>query len=87
MQNSSIIYHSESITETLIFGLCVSYYSQTIESGEVGAYNKFLMLALLIEHVFSYVTHIFREHDIKANGKIDINGIKRAPTEQTLQKI
>ena len=42
------------------------------------------MLAIIIEHVISYTIVMFRKRDIKRNGKPDVNGVKRAPTEWAL---
>ena len=42
---------------------------------------------LLCEHVFSYACHIFRQHDIKNNGKIDLNGILSAKAESLLKSV
>jgi len=49
--------------------------------------SDFIMLCLFIEHVFSYFCAFFREYDIKKNGKIDINGIKRAPNESIIGNV
>ena len=90
MQNSSIIYHSESILETQILCLIASSLAQVNlgqEQKNLLSQNGFLMGALLWEHIFSYAFHLFRVHDIKYNCKIDINGVKRAPRESLLQSV
>ena len=43
--------------------------------------SNFLMVCLLCEHMFSYIVAFYRARDIERNGQIDINGVKRAPTE------
>ena len=43
-----------------------------------------LMYILLVEHICSYAVTVFREYDIRKNGKIDINGVLRAPRESLL---
>lgn len=40
-----------------------------------------------IEHVCSYLAFVFREYDIRENGTLDINGIRRAPRESLLANI
>jgi len=45
------------------------------------------MFTLLVEHVISYLISHFRHYDIAKNGRIDINGIKRASTESKLASL
>ena len=45
---------------------------------------RWIMIAIIIEHVISYIIVMFRKRDIKRNGKPDINGVKRASTEWAL---
>ena len=49
--------------------------------------SNFIMICLLIEHIFGMVIDYYRVGDIYKNGKIDMNGIKRAPTETLLGNI
>lgn len=49
--------------------------------------NNGYLIAFLILHVCSYVGHYFRLHDIKLNGKPDINGVYTAKTEAIFQNI
>jgi hypothetical protein len=39
------------------------------------------------EHVLSYICQIFREYDIRLNGKPDVNGVPRAKRESLLKTI
>jgi hypothetical protein len=39
------------------------------------------MIALMAEHIFSCCCAYYRSYEIDRNGKIDINGVKRAPNE------
>jgi hypothetical protein len=45
------------------------------------------MVCLMVEHVLGYAIEYFRSYDIYKNGKIDINGIKRAPIETLVGNI
>ena len=45
------------------------------------------MVIMLIEHICSYSAGMFRVYDIAKNGKVDINGVKRAPRESILNNI
>lgn len=42
------------------------------------------MLTLLVEHVLSWLIVKFRHYDIEKHGRMDINGVKRAPNELKL---
>lgn len=46
--------------------------------------SNFIMLTLLVEHIASWLIVKFRHYDIAKNGRMDINGIKRAPKELKL---
>jgi hypothetical protein len=89
MQNSSIIYHTESILEMqtcLIVAmiLLTEYWKDT--KGYRNDVNRptsmLLMYVLIGEHVISYMFGIFREYDIKNNGQKNKRGIESAPREQ-----
>ena len=43
--------------------------------------------AYLFVHIYSYVGHYFRLHDIKLNGKPDVNGVYTAKKEAIFQNI
>ena len=90
MQNSSIIYHCESVLECQILCLIVSFLFEPKlwishdweghgdmdeEMREIVINFQCIYFFLLCEHIFSYSCHIFRKHDIKKNGKADVNGI------------
>ena len=45
------------------------------------------MVCLLIEHLIGNLIDYFRVYDISKNGKIDMNGIKRAPVESLVGNI
>ena len=45
------------------------------------------MFTLFIEHVLSYLIAYFRFYDIEKNGRMDINGVKRATNESKLSSL
>jgi hypothetical protein len=73
MQNSCIIYHSESILETQILCLLLiviieefmNLYEKRVENNE----NQNICMALLIEHIFSYSCTFYRKQEIKHSGQ------------------
>ena len=96
MQNTSFVYHPESLIEMQIICLVVILYyvhreelDQTHPKDLVmdSRSSDFIMGSLLIEHLFSYCVAFYRAFDISRNGEIDTNGVKRAKTEQLLAKI
>lgn len=80
MQNSSFVYHPESLIEMQVICLVILYYYSNrehideidgIHSKELVKDNQspnFIMAALMIEHIFSYFCAFFRAYDIKKNG-------------------
>lgn len=36
------------------------------------------MIVMIFEHIFAYISSIFRTWEIKHYGKVDINGVARA---------
>lgn len=46
--------------------------------------EAFILATLMIEHIFSYISAIFRKWEIALKGVQDLNGIFRAPKEYTL---
>ena len=99
MQNSSIIYHPESLFEMQIMCIALlwAFQSYILEHLPVGkkqveeqghlAQAQIIFLALTIEHCCSLVISIFRQWDIATNGKLDINGVPRAKTESTIELV
>ena len=57
MQNTSIIYHSESMLEMQIITMIIMHEAEDYLIGET---NFNLMLILFVAHLFSYITGIFR---------------------------
>ena len=49
--------------------------------------NVQFLTAFLIIHIFSYLAHYYRIHDIKLNGMPDINGVYTAKKEALLGNI
>ena len=49
--------------------------------------SNFLMGSLLLEHMVSYGISFYRTFDIRKNGEIDQNGVKRAKTEVYIGKV
>jgi hypothetical protein len=41
----------------------------------------------MAEHILSWLIIKFRHYDIEKNGRIDINGVKRAPLELKLSNM
>ena len=88
MQNTNIVYHPESVIEMQIMCLGIIFlyvnriYILDPDSIERSSYSaNFIMFALMAEHIFSCCCAFYRSYDIDKNGKIDINGVKRAPNE------
>lgn len=95
MQNSSIIYHTESILEmqmcTLISMIFLTDVWSERHKGHAENPNKdtamMLMYVLVGEHIFSYCSGIFRKHDLKHNGMKNKQGIESASRERNLRYI
>lgn len=98
MQNTSILYHPESVAEmqAIILAIVWSQLPQDIPAHfatnpEVYEELKNLQMTLeaifaglMIEHVSSYFIELFRRYDIEKNGVLDINGVPRAKFESLL---
>ena len=94
MQNTSIVYHTESLLEMQFLCLLMSTILQKWfsnvdfeDSENILMQDTIILVALGIEHVLSYSAAIFRKWDIERNGQIDLNGIYRAPNESILAQI
>ena len=91
MQNQSIIYHPESILQTQILCLIVTWMVHSIftpvRKNTDNFHYKDLFVVLLIEHICSYLAGIYRKYDIGKNGMIDINGVLRAQNESLLANL
>jgi hypothetical protein len=92
MQNSSIIYHTESILEMQICLLIAMIILTNYWSDKKGyaknpgmSTSMLLMYVLIGEHFFSYMFGIFREYDLKHNGQKNKHGIESAPRESFLR--
>ena len=84
MQNTNFVYHPESLIEMQIICLLsiFAYENRNNFSDiDINDSSNTIMLTLLIEHIFSYICAFYRSYDIEKNGKIDINGVKRASKE------
>lgn len=94
MQNTGFVYHPECLIEMQLMCLLTVFgYSNRLNWDTpylIGMNHEpanFIMVALMLEHVFSYIVAFYRSRDIEANGQIDINGVKRAPNELFLGNI
>lgn len=92
MQNSSIIYHTESILEMQVCCLVAMilttvYWSDKLNyaDNESLGQSMMLMYVLMAEHVLSYLFGLFREYDIKNNGQKNKYGIESAQSESLLR--
>ena len=99
MQNTSFVYHPECLIEMqMMCLLIVFYYSNrqvlsnqditwTKVFGDDSHSQNYILLGIMVEHVLSYLVAYFRKYDIEKNGKIDINGVKRATTESFIGNV
>lgn len=92
MQNSSIIYHTESILEMqmcCLIALIILTNYWDVKKGYATNPRKgtsmLLMYILIGEHVFSYLFGLYREYDIKHNGQKNKHGIESAKVETRLR--
>ena len=92
MQNSSIIYHTESILEMQICLILAMLYLTDLWNIDKGYVNQpgksqsmIFMYILMGEHLVSYCLGIFRDFDLKQNGEPNKYGIEFAPREQYLR--
>lgn len=95
MQNTSFLYHPESVSEMQLIAMLIVWSQLTLDLPEsfqlFSEENKknetrlhAIFVALLIEHVTSYFIELYRRYDIAKNGQLDINGVPRAKTESAL---
>lgn len=92
-QNTSIIYHYESIIEMQLLCSAILYYLQNkdhhdniLDSFTSDKFStNFIMYLLFVEHLISYGCAYYRYADIAKNGKMDLNGVIRAKKELSLQ--
>ena len=103
MQNSSIIYHTESILEmqvmVLILVKVLSYFFyEKLGYGKLSQgsnfmgmknddYSNLMMIILLVEHVMSYSFGMYRDYELKHKGTPNKYGITTAPCESKLRYI
>lgn len=95
-QNTSIIYHYESIIEMQLLCCAILYFLQNksndqehnhniLDSFKTAKYStNFIMYMLFVEHLISYGCAYYRYRDIAKNGKMDLNGVIRAKNELIL---
>ena len=103
LQNTNFVYHPESLIEMQIVCLVLIYMSNNGLLAQGNDYpapgeiwqdiskdkssSNFIMFTLFIEHVLSYLIAYFRFYDIEKNGRMDINGVKRATNESKLSSL
>ena len=99
MQNTSIIYHPESVSEMQFMCLIVAqlmlssgtipelYEPYADDINKVSTSLQSIFIVLFVEHVATYFIELFRRYDIEHNGVLDINGIPRAKTESLLSTV
>lgn len=84
MQNTSMLYHTESVLEMQIFTtIAVILYSNKLGLSLDG--SKPILIAFFIEHIFSYFCTLFRKWELEHYGQLDINGILHGPKETLLK--
>ena len=92
MQNSCIVYHSESILEMQIMCLIGMFIIEErlnwydYDRPEIRE-NFYLCIILLGEHLFSYICTYYRKQELLQRGQPDVNGILRAKNESILGTI
>tara|TARA_B110000285_G_C15113827_1_gene612808 strand:- start:37 stop:564 length:528 start_codon:yes stop_codon:yes gene_type:complete len=103
IQNTNFVYHPESLLETQVISLIlvffytngmIAHYDKSIDNRKNiesdlknQATSNFILMTLLIEHIISWFIFKFRHYDIEKNGRMDINGVKRAPVELKLSSL
>jgi hypothetical protein len=88
MQNTSIIYHIESILEMQFMCLLTIYLMKpSIEGVTPNQTSNGIIFALILEHIFAYCSGVFRTWEIANYGKLDVNGVYRAKTESFLSTV
>jgi hypothetical protein len=86
MQNTSILYHSESIIEMQILcTITVLAYANALGQKLEG--SSAIFTAFFLEHTFSYAFTVFRDWEIERHGKLDLNGVLRGPKEAIIKPI
>ena len=91
MQNTSIIYHSESVLEMqfmclVLIGLMPKPDAKDIAEGKHDSSLNILWF-LVFEHIFSYCSGLFRTWEVSKYGQMDVNGILRARREDMLKTV
>ena len=92
MQNSCIVYHSESILEMQIICLFGIFTIEEFmnwhdfDNPHISE-NRYICIVFACEHLFSYVCTFYRKNEIQLRGVPDINGILRAKNESILGTI
>lgn len=98
MQNTSIIYHCESISGTQLLVLLIIWLYAGWEVPEhlkhfeeklvpVMDMQQVIMVLLCIEHATCYFIEMFRRWEVDKSGIHDVNGIPRAPIESWLSLV
>ena len=95
MQNSNIFNNTEIVLEMQIIACFAAiilsdlFNDFRVSSGSINEKmkNKNYVILYLILHLVSYIVHFFRIHDVKLNGKPDINGVYYARRETFISNI
>lgn len=75
----------ESLIEMQILtGIAVLVVTKNFKIEKVEG-SDHIIIALLCEHVFAYISTLFRAWEIDHHGKMDVNGIIRGPKESILK--
>jgi len=75
----------ESILETQV--LCIVALFNYKNEYTIDDNMSIIMVLLLIEHILSYISDIYRAHEIKHHGQPDVNGVYRAKYESMMRTI
>lgn len=87
MQNTSVIYHIESVLEMQMIGLaCATFFAQHIhlQSDGNAQHTSTILYSLAVEHIFAYACDYFRKWEIKYYGQLDMHGVYRGKRESYL---
>ena len=93
MQNTSIIYHMESLLEMQF--MCLVTFAFVLKpevnldhfDEDIHRKSDHVMIVMVFEHIFAYCSHLFRVWEIENYGMVDINGVSRAKKESALKTL
>jgi len=86
----SIIYHTESILETQFLCLMAVLVVQNLEGrvkGTVTNDHSYVMQAMALRHIFTYLAGIFRRYEIRRAGQPDVHGVMSAKWESHMRTV